>query len=240
MATATWTDLDKRLSAALELTSPPVAITFASEPPAGVAAFDEPMAPPLPDGRTGRVPAGCVFWVKGADRTFSTVAEDHSNCSVGSVTHGFRTLEEVAGNADVAALVGSGWVSVDEVAAAPVVRERPGVVVYGPLAGTPVDPDVVLLRLAPAQLMVLSDALPGLRVEAKPQCQIVAIAKEEGTAAASIGCAASRARTGMSPGEMTCAIPAGTLAQVVASVEEAAHTDGVVAAYAAEDAARFA
>ena len=62
----------------------------------------------LPDGRTGRVPAGCVFWMKAAERTFSTVAEDHGNCSVGSVTHGFKTLDEVAGNSDVAALLDIG------------------------------------------------------------------------------------------------------------------------------------
>ena len=59
--------------------------------------FDEPMPAPLPDGRTGRVPAGCVFWMKAADRTFGTVAEDHGNCSVGSLTHGFKTLDEVGG-----------------------------------------------------------------------------------------------------------------------------------------------
>ena len=45
-------------------------------------------------------------------------------------------------------------------------RERPAAVLYGPLADTPVDPDVVLLRLTGRQLMVLHDALPGLRIEA--------------------------------------------------------------------------
>ncbi len=105
------------------------------------------MPPPLPDGRTGRVPAGCVFWMKAADRTFSTVADDHGNCSVGSVTHGFKTLDEVAGNSDVAALLESGWVTMDVVPQIPVVPEKPGAVTYGPLAETPVDPDVVFLRL---------------------------------------------------------------------------------------------
>ena len=45
--------------------------------------------------------------------------------------------------------------------------------------------------------MVLSDAVPGLRIEGKPQCHIVAIAKEQGEVAASVGCALSRVRTGM-------------------------------------------
>ena len=63
------------------------------------------------------------------------------------------------------------------------------------------------MRVNGRQLMVLSDAIPGLRVEGKPQCHIVAIAKQDKVPAASVGCALSRARTGMTPDEMTCALP---------------------------------
>ena len=164
MSSPSWPDLGAALTASLHLTTPPIAITFGAAPPAGVAPFDDPLAPPTPDGRTGRVPAGCVFWMKSVDRTFSTVAEDHGNCSVGTMTHGFATMEEVAGRSDVAALLESGWVTMEMVPAIPVVSERPGAVTYGPLAETPIDPDVVLIRLNGKQLMVLSDALPGLRV----------------------------------------------------------------------------
>jgi uncharacterized protein (DUF169 family) len=236
-----WNDLAGRLHAALALTSPALAITFHGEggPPAGVEPFALPMPAPLADGRTGRVPAGCVFWMHAADRTFSTVAADHGNCSVGSLTHGFKTLDEVAGNDDVAALVGSGWVSMDVVPQIPVVRERPGSVVYGPLAETPSDPDVVFLRLNAKQLMVLSDAIPGLRIEGKPPCHIVAVAKEQGEIAASVGCALSRVRTGMPATEMTCAIPAARLEDVVDAIERNAVADTTVARYAADDARRF-
>ncbi|MGZ4525720.1 MAG: hypothetical protein ACXVX7_04510 [Mycobacterium sp.] len=72
-----------------------------------------------------------------------------------------------------------------------------------------------MLRANGRRLMVLSDALPGLRIEGKPQCHIVAVAKEQGEVAASVGCALSRARTGMRAEEMTCAIPAGNLGDVV-------------------------
>ena len=78
---------------------------FSERRPDGIAAFDEPMPPPTPDGRTGRVPAGCVFWVKAAERTFSTVPEDHGNCSVGRLTHGMATLDDVSGNSDVGKLL---------------------------------------------------------------------------------------------------------------------------------------
>src|SRR3954447_24059062 len=239
--TAPWKQLSDDLSASLHLNDAPIAITFSADGgPAGVPSFDEPMPAPAADGRTGRVPAGCVFWMKAADRTFSTGAEDHGNCSVGSMTHGFKTMEEVAGNSDVAALLESGWVTMDMVPGIPVVTERPSSVVYGPLAETPVDPDVVLLRLNAKQLMVLSDALPGLRIEGKPQCHIVAVAKEQGEIAASVGCALSRVRTGMPATEMTCAIPAAKLAGVVDSIEHNAVADTAVARYAGDDAQRFA
>src|SRR5712692_7730912 len=142
-----WSRLAEGLRDTLNLTAPPIAITFSDDAPSGVDPFDAPM------------PA--------ADRTFSTVADDHANCSVGSVTHGFKTLDEVAGNADVAALLDAGWVTMDVVPQIPVVRERPGAVTYGPLTETRVDPDVVLLRINGKQLMVLADALPGLRIEGK-------------------------------------------------------------------------
>ena len=237
--TSSWSQLSSELSDALALGAPPIAITFSDAPPEGVAAFDDPMPPPMEDGRTGRVAAGCVFWMKATDATFSTVAQDHGNCSVGSLTHGFKTLDEVAGNSDVAALLETGWVTMDVVPQIPVVHEKPGAVTYGPLADTPVDPDVVLLRLNGKQLMVISDALPGLRIEGKPQCHIVAAAKEDGEVVASVGCALSRVRTGMSANEMTCAIPAGQLAGLVETISTNATADTAVARYAAQDAKRF-
>jgi uncharacterized protein (DUF169 family) len=234
-----WSALAAALTESLRLGAAPIAITFMDERPVDIPAFDEPMGRPASDGRTGRVPAGCVFWMKSTDRTFSTVAQDHGNCSVGSVTHGFATLDEVAGNSDVATLLDSGWVTIDMVPRIPVVTRKPAAVVYGPLAKTPIDPDVVLLRVNGKQLMTISDAWPGLRIEGKPQCHIVAIAKEHAEPAASVGCALSRVRTGMNVAEMTVAIPAARLTEFVAALAKTASVDNVVARYAADDAARF-
>ena len=243
MPQADWRALGERLSNVLHLQTAPVGISFDDERPSGVAAFDAPMSEPAEDGRTGRVAAGCVFWVHGSERAFSTVAEDHGNCSVGRVTHGFATLEEVAGNGDVAALLGSGWVSAEAVGGIPTVSARPGAITYAPLSDTPADvePDVVLMRVNGRQMMVLSDALPELRIEGKPQCHVVALAKDQQVPAASVGCALSRARTGNDPDEMTCgALPTGRLGEIVGLIEKAADIDTTVARYAATDARRFA
>lgn len=234
-----WNALAAELQSALHPAAAPIAITFADAPVEGVPAFDEPMAPPADDGRTGRVPAGCVFWMKSTDRTFATAPEDHGNCSVGSLTHGLKTMAEVAGNSDVGALLSSGWVRESDVPSIPVVTTRPASIIYGPLAETPVDPDVVLLRLGPKAMMVLSDALPDLRLEGKPQCHIVALAKEHGQPAASVGCMLSRVRTGMANGEMTAALPAADLPGIVDRLRAAASVDATVGRYAAEDSRRF-
>ena len=67
--------------------------------------------------------------------------------------------------------------------------------------------------------------LPGLRIDGKPQCHIVAVAKQEGEVAVSVGCMLSRARTAMPRADMTCAIPASRLHDVVARFEATAATD---------------
>ncbi len=168
------------LSKALHLAVAPIGISFGPEAAAGVPAFDEPMSEPAADGRAGRVPAGCVFWVRAAERSFTTAPEDHGNCSVGRYTHGLASLEDVAGNDDVAALLESGWVDAEAVGGIPAVSERPEAITYGPVADAATTPDVVLLRVNGRQMMVLSDALPGLKIEGKPQCHIVAWPRSSG------------------------------------------------------------
>ena len=233
-----WADLSKQLEGALGLANAPLAIRFHAEA-SGVVGFDQPMPDPTEDGRTGRVPAGCVFWMHAADRTFSTVAADHRNCSVGSVTHGFLQLGDVLESGDVGALLESGWVTPEAAMGIPVVEETPEEVVYGPLAESPGDPDVVLIRITGRQLMVLHDAFPSLRIEGKPQCHIIAIAKA-GEMAASVGCQLSRVRTQMPNAEMTCAIPAPQLGDLLERLAETSAADHAVAQYAADDMARFA
>ncbi|HET9092775.1 MAG TPA: DUF169 domain-containing protein [Acidimicrobiales bacterium] len=239
-ASAGWAELAGRLSSTLHLSAPPIFLAFGPTRPEGVPAFEGPMSAPAADGRRGRVPASCVFWMEAAQRgPFSTVSEDHGNCSVGRFTHGFAELD--AGNDDVKALLESGWVTPEMVPGIPSVTSAPGSITYGPLGEVPAgtEPDVVLLRVNGRQMMVLSDSIPDLSIEGKPQCHIVALAKEHGRPAASVGCALSRARTGMRAEEMTCALPAGRLAGLVEAIEQTATTDSVVARYAAEDARRF-
>jgi len=237
---AVWSDLADRLMAALRPIAVPIGIAFVPQGAASAAPqFGATYPTPNESGRTGAVSAGCVFWMKAVDRMFSTVAADHANCSVGSYTHGFITLAEAAPRDDVVAALESGWVNEAAVTSLPHVFERPAQVVYGPLAKFETDPDVVLVRLNALALMIIKDAFPSLRVEGKPQCHIIAIAKENGEIAASVGCALSRARTGMRSEEFSCALPASRLDQIVPAIEAAANLDRAMASYAGADAQRF-
>jgi uncharacterized protein (DUF169 family) len=223
----------------LGLGVPPIGIAFLSEIPSGIRRIERALPPPTPDGRTGPVAASCVFWIEATETVFATVAEDHGNCSVGSLTHGFKTMAQIAGNADVAALCESGWVTPDAVAKIAVVRDKPASIVYGPLRDLAIEPEVILLRLNGKQQMLLHDAWPELRFEGKPQYHIIPIAKERGEIAVSVGCMLSRVRTGMSNNEVTCAIPASRVAELIDRLQAARIADNAVAAYAAEDSRRF-
>jgi uncharacterized protein (DUF169 family) len=224
----------------LGLAVAPVGIAFTNQVPAGIGRIERTMPPATADGRTGAVAASCVFWIEGTRAVFATTAEDHGNCSVGGLTHGFKTMAEIAHNADVAALCEAGWVTPDAVGKIAVVREKPNSIVYGPLRDMPIEPSVILLRLNGKQQMLLHDAWPGLRFEGKPQCHIIPIAKESGEIAVSVGCMLSRVRTGLSNNEVTCAVPVNRMSSLIEQLRAARAADTAVAAYAAEDARRFA
>ena len=238
--TTQWGALSGRLTAALKLGAPPVAIRFHADAGEVVAErFDRAQPPPNARGRTGAVPAGCVFWMEATARTFATLPADHANCSVGSLTHGLLGLEEAAVRDDVEAVLGAGWVDEAAVLALPRVAQRPAAIVYGPLHEADGQPDAVLLRLNGRGLMTLRDAFPDMPIEGKPQCHIVAMAKEQGKVAASVGCALSRTRAKMMPAEMTAVIPGRRLEAAVDAIEAAAALNGMMAGYAADDARRF-
>ena len=236
----TRADAAQELTDRLSLAAPPLGIAFLDHVPEDVPRHDGPMPAPAADGRTGRVAAGCVFWVQAAERTFATVPADHGNCSVGSYTHGLLPLEQAAQNDDVGALLQSGWVDQSAMMQVPAVQRRPAAIVYGPLAEAPYAPDVVFLRVNGKQAMLLKDAWPELRTEGKPQCHIVPIAMETGEAALSVGCMLSRVRTGMNNAEMTCAVPGDRLDALLDALAAAQPADRAVAQYAAEDQKRFA
>ena len=133
----------------------------------------------------------------------------------------------------------AGWVTPEMFPNIPTVQRGHNYVTYGPLADVRWQPDVVFIRLNAKQAMVMSDAVSDIVFQGKPQCHIVAIAKEQQRIAISVGCMLSRVRTGLPNSEMTCAIPADQLPQLLDQLKQACTADKAVAAYASDDAHRF-
>jgi uncharacterized protein (DUF169 family) len=233
------TQLSDALTDLLGLEHAPIALTFHDElPDDGVPLFDAPMSEPTDDGRSGRAAAPCVFWMHAHERTFDTLAEDHGNCSVGRFTHGFADAADILDKSDVAALLDVGWVTMEAFAGVAALSRRPKGVRYGPLADAGATPDVVLLRVTPRQMMEINDAVD-VDWSGKPQCQILPRAADEGVIAASMGCALSRARTGMGDDELTVAVPGHRVEELVAALRPVTTADGAVVGYAVADLARF-
>jgi uncharacterized protein (DUF169 family) len=231
--------LSDALTDLLGLEHAPIAITFHNElPDDGVPRFEAPMSEPTEDGRSGRAAAPCVFWMHAHETTFDTLAEDHGNCSVGRFTHGFADAAEILDKSDVAALLDVGWVTMEAFAGVAALSRRPKGVRYGPLAEAGATPDVVLLRVTPRQMMEINDAVE-VDWSGKPQCQILPRAADDGVIAASMGCALSRARTGMSDDELTVAVPGHRVEELVAALRPVTTADGAVVGYAVADLARF-
>jgi len=234
-----YKEMADELTSVLGLSVPPISISFCSDVPETVPAFQSTYPEPMDDGRTGAVSAGCVFWVKSLKRTFVTTAPDHGNCSVGSLTHGFISVEEAGSRADVAAMCEANWVRPEIFPDIPVVKSPPAAIVYGPLSDCESDPDVIFIRLIGKQVMQLHSSVASLRFEGKPQCHIIPLAKEHGEISVSLGCMLSRVRTGIPNNEVTCAIPFQKLPEVIDGLKTSCESDHLVAAYAADDIKRF-
>ena len=178
-----------RLTAALNLSLPPIAVAFPDAVPENVPEFDR------------AVPAGCVFWEEATTRTFATSAGHHALCSIGIHTHrlsGAPASQPEELGATLEAMMGLDYVRESEIAAIPVLAREAGHAVYGPLHDFPLDPEVVLLFADGQQGLVLSEAVA--RVDGglapamgRPACAVIPAALNGGSAAMSLGCCGARA-----------------------------------------------
>jgi uncharacterized protein (DUF169 family) len=220
------------LMSLLGLEHQPVAITFHETAPNGhTKYFEGNMSTPTEDGRSGRVAAPCVFWIHGHESAFATLPADHGNCSVGQFTHGLAEAADIIDKADVATLLEVGWVTLEAFAGVAHLSRRPAAISYGPLGESTSLPDVVLLRVSPKQMMEIADAVP-VEWSGKPQCQILPRAADRKVIAASMGCALSRARTGMADDELTCAVPGERIQELAEALVSVCAADAAVTDYA--------
>ena len=183
-----YAQISSSLTTSLNLNQSPVAVSLVDQVPDGVALW------------TGASPAGCRFWQEAMQRTFATAPRDHDLCAIGIHTHNLEGTEATTADLGLALKVFADltYVRAEDVAQIPVLSKRPGYVVYGPLAESPADPDVVLLFVQANQTLILSEAaqqLDGGTTPAlgRPACAIIPQAANSGNAALSLGCCGARA-----------------------------------------------
>jgi uncharacterized protein (DUF169 family) len=139
------------------------------------------------------------FWQEAQKRVFATAPFDHVLCSIGLYTHNLEMSPAVEADLSDALKVFSDltYVRVNDVSMIPVLESRPKYV-YGPLAQTPFEPDVVLIFIRPDQTLIVSEASQQLEggpppAMGRPACAVIPHAKNTGRSALSLGCCGARA-----------------------------------------------
>ena len=214
------------LTESLDLAQPPVAIAFQDTVPPSVPTW------------SGSVPAGCSFWQEAAKRVFATVPRDHELCAIGVYTHHLDVSAVQTDLQDALKVFGDlGYVRPEDMAFIPVLNGSPKVVVYGPLASLPVEPDVVLLFVEADQSLILTEASQQLEnglppALGRPACGVVPQAKNTGRTALSLGCCGARAYLDiLTPNVALYAIPASQLEAFTERVVALAKANAVLTTF---------
>lgn len=224
---ADFRGIEQGLSEVLGLRRRPVAVAFKEAAPAGIPRF------------TGSEPSGCSFWrIAAGGRTFYTVASDHYNCPIGSYTHNLLLPDERARELDetLSFMAGVGYIRMEEVAGIPRLPRPPGVVIYGPLGETPVEPDVVLVAGRPGRVMLLQEAALRAGVGAqvpffgRPTCMALPAALAHGVVA-STGCIGNRVYTDLDEDELYVAVPGRDLPGIAEALRTIATANATLAEY---------
>jgi len=228
--------LEQRFSEALALRRRPVAVAFRDTAPSDVPAF------------AGREPSGCSFWRLAMDgRVFYTVPSDHYNCAIGSHTHAIALPVDRAHELGrmLELMADIGYIRMHEVPGLPRLSRAPGVVVYAPLADTPVDPDVVIFAGRPGRIMLLQEAAApaGVSVLAplrgRPTCAALP-ASLTGGVVMSTGCIGNRVYTDLGEDELYVTVPGADLSRMADALDTIVAANATLRDYHVERRARLA
>ena len=193
----------------------PVAMAFRDAAPAGLPRL----------ARAG--PSSCSYWKLAAEgHAFYTEAADHKGCLVGAYTHGValapaegKELEGLIGT-----MAGLSYLDPAEVAGIPHRGSPLAVALYAPLAGAAFEADLVLVRCAARQAMLVAEAARAAGAPAampamlRPTCALLPETLASGRPGMSLACVGNRVYTGLADDEMYVAIPGARLGAVAAAL----------------------
>lgn len=227
----------EELTSKLNLSSPPVALSFVETAPEGLPTFEQ------------EVPSACSFWRKAESGVFYAPAEKHYNCPIGTMTMGFDMPEEVQQNlmGFVQMMTGNGYITPEEPAHIPTEKTKKSGIVYGPLGQLPTPPDVVLLWLTPRQAMIYNEAVGNSRWRAdaapqvlgRPACGALPAALDRSQPQLSMGCAGMRTFTEVSDDRMLVALPGKSLSEFLGALDKTLQANASMQAFYNEHKSRF-
>jgi uncharacterized protein (DUF169 family) len=167
--------------------------------------------------------ASCGYWRHASEgHSFYTTPDDHQNCPIGAFTHGVtlapgkaQELESVIGM-----MVELKYLRAEEVPTIPHRTESAQFVAYAPLAEMTFDPDVVIFRGTPRQIMLLSEAARAAGIGdgstmGRPACAMIPHASSTLTGVASVGCIGNRVYTGLGDHELYFTVAGSRLGQLL-------------------------
>jgi uncharacterized protein (DUF169 family) len=209
--------LASELSGKLDLDTPPVALAFVDEQPAGVETL----------GAEG--PSSCSFWRRAEQGVFYAPAEKHFNCAVGAMTMGFELPEPVMQNlmSTVETMCNAGYITPEEPRSMPSVKGGHSGIVYGPLADFPQAADLVVLWVTPRQAMLFNEAAGEVRwtgdsrmsIFGRPACAALPVALSTSKPTLSLGCLGMRTFTEISSDRLLAVVPAAGLEEFVSRLD---------------------
>jgi uncharacterized protein (DUF169 family) len=215
-------DIARRITDVLQLDTPPIAISFVDEAPAGMP------------GPASESPSACGFWRQAETRAFYASAEQHGNCPVGMMVMGFElpatTKAELGGL--VEDMCANRYLSADEpgqIAAMP--RPSAGIV-YAPLAQSEGTPDVALLWVDARQAMLCNEAMGTANwgtgspvVTGRPGCGALPLSVRSDAPVMSLGCAGMRTFTEIADSHFMIAVPGTELTRFTEAAEQVGHAN---------------
>ena len=193
----------KQLQELLDLKWPPISITFRKDPPTDVLRIDQ------------SAPSGCSYWKLAAEgKTFYTEASDHYACPIGAYTHGVdlpaQQGKELEGMIET--MVGLSYLKMEEVPLIPRRDDSFGFAIYGPLADTTFEPDVVIVRGKAKQMMLLAEAANAVGVSSsngimgRPTCAMIPAVMKSQQSVMSLGCMGNRVYNELGDDELYFAV----------------------------------
>jgi uncharacterized protein (DUF169 family) len=218
-------EVARRLTAALELDLPPLALRFVSQAPDDVSEVGHDL------------PSSCSYWREAESRTFYASLDRHRNCAIGAMVMGFSPDGEMSARLDevMSRMAECGYFSPEEAAAIPVMPKGHVGIVYGPLSQHPQTPDLVLFWARANQAMLCGEAAGSAAwtsdptaVTGRPGCAALPRAINRGSLTMSIGCIGMRTFTEIPDDKILVVVPGVGVKSFVADIERLKASNGAM------------